>query len=111
MDWNEAKENTVKMWRGIRDAVGKAEPLDLLVEINAITDLCEMARAEARGEWGRCRFCPAYQQFGGCQEVSARLSELVVDENWDELRRLTEQFIEQLKAVELPSEAQPKSVC
>lgn len=106
MNWQEAKTNTLNVWLSIRDAIGEAESLDLLVEINAICDLCELAKQEADGQWGRCQYCPAYQQFGGCQQVCARLSEMVVDQKWDELNDEVESFIEKLSAMEVPTGSQ-----
>jgi hypothetical protein len=104
MNWEEAKQNTLRMWRSIHDAVGVADPVTLLTEINAIGDLCTLAKEEAAPahDLASCHYCPAYQQFGGCREVSALLSELVAERDWPELRRRIEGFIQQLERMEAP---------
>lgn len=102
MNWQEAKDSTLDLWGRIRSSIGTAESVELLTEINAICDLCEVADTEAHGDPDRCHFCPAYEQFGGCREVSARLSELVVDQQWEELTRTMDEFITTLEGMEVP---------
>lgn len=108
MDWQEAKDNTLRALLRFREAIGQAEPLELLIEINAICDLCEKASAEAAGDWGRCRYCLFYQQHGGCQGINLEMSERIVAGEWDELRALVEEFIERLGTMKLPSEIVPQ---
>jgi hypothetical protein len=103
MEWQEAKESTIRFWKGLRDSIDSLGQVDLLREINAVNELCEKAKQESRGEWGRCGFCIAYTQFGGCTGISMRMSECVVDGDRQELRRLVDQFIGQLEALELPA--------
>ena len=109
MNWQEAKQSTLSLWRRIQDSVGKADPVTLLTEINAISDLCALAKeeAEATHDVVKCHYCPAYQQFGGCREVSAELSELVAQRDWAELRLRIEGFIHQLEQMEAPGALQP----
>lgn len=103
MTWREAINGTVRQWSTIRDAIGVAAPVDLLTEINAVCDLCEKAEAEAGSGIERCRYCLFYQQFGGCQEVSGRMSEAVAAGDWDRLRSLVDQMIEGLGKLEVPA--------
>jgi hypothetical protein len=110
MDWQEAKQNTLQVWSAILASLGRQDEVGLLTEINAITDLCEMAKEVAHGDLKTCLYCPAYQQFGGCREVSAKLSELVVDKDWAELRRMVQQVIGQLEGMRLPPE-RPRQAC
>jgi hypothetical protein len=106
LNWKEAQQKTLDMWRGIRAAIDREDELELLTEINAVCDLCEMAVEESgSGGVDRCDYCLHYQQFGGCQGVSLRMSEAVVSKEWQELRALVNDFIRQLEDLETPSEA------
>jgi hypothetical protein len=108
MNWEDAKQSTLRLWRTIYDAVGREEPLTLLTEINAISDLCTLASEEAHTvhDLASCHYCPAYQQFGGCRSVSALLSELVARRDWPELRLQISSFIDQLERMEAPGSLQ-----
>lgn len=108
MNWEDAKKSTIDTWRSIYDSVGTADPVTLLTEINAIGDLCELAKEEATPahDLDKCHYCPAYQQFGGCREVSAMLSELVARHEWPELRARIQGFIHQLEHMEAPGALQ-----
>ena len=103
MDWQEAKDSTIRFWRGLRESMDSLDKVDLLREINAVNELCEKAKEAAEGEWGRCSYCIAYQQFGGCTGISLRMSECVVDDDRVELRRLVDRFINQLESLEVPA--------
>ena len=105
MEWQEAREQTLAIWFAIRDNIGKADPLDLLTEINAMCALCEKADEEAGGPYNRCHYCLFYQQFGGCLAVNAVMSECVVARDWDRLRVKVEEFIAHLQQLKLPTEA------
>jgi hypothetical protein len=102
MNWNEAREGTLRQWNGIRDMVGNADPVALLTEINAVCDLCEKADQVAGTGIGRCQYCYFYQQFGGCLDVSARLSEAVVEKEWETVRALVDDMIVKMRKLELP---------
>lgn len=99
MDWKEARDSTLVYWKELRDVLHEKDETELLTDINAVNDLCQKARNEADGAWGRCRFCIAYQQFGGCTGVSLRMSECVVDRDLAALRELVDWFIEQLESL------------
>ena len=104
MTWNEAKTGTIRQWEAIRDAIGSADTVELLTEINAVCDLCEKSDQEAGTPFGRCNSCLFLQQFGGCREVSARLSELVVSGKLDEVRVLVDDMIRKTESLVLPEE-------
>jgi hypothetical protein len=104
MTWNEAKQGTIRQWEAIRNAIGKSDRVELLTEINAVCDLCEKSDQEAGTPFARCDYCLFYQQFGGCLEVSARLSELVVSDKLDEVRTIVDDMIRKTKALVLPEE-------
>jgi hypothetical protein len=93
MTWKEAQQGTIRQWETIRNAIGKADTVELLTEINAVCDLCEKSEQEAGTPCGRCDYCLFYRQFGGCREVSARLSELVVSGELDEVSAIVEDVI------------------
>ncbi len=104
MTWNEAKQGTIRQWEAIRDAIGKADTVELLTEINAVCDLCEKSEDTAGTPIGRCDYCLFYQQFGGCSEVSGKLSELVVSGELDEVRALVDDMIRKTEVMALPEE-------
>jgi hypothetical protein len=102
MNWETARQSTIELWKEIRRSVGSADSVELLREINAVSDLCVKAREEAADQMARCRFCIAYQQFGGCEGATMRMSECAVDRDWEGLRTLIDDFVEQLEALEIP---------
>jgi len=101
MNWSEAIEGTRRQWTAIRDSICEADEIELLTEINAVCDLCEKAEEEEGSGIGRCRRCLFYQQFGGCQDLSARMSEAVVEKDWDRLRSLVDETIDSLRSLSL----------
>lgn len=103
MTWNEAREGTLKQWQAIHGMVGTADTVELLTEINAVTDLCEKSDDVAGTGIGRCEYCLFYQQFEGCQGVSLRMSEAVVEKDWDKVRSLIDGMITRLRALDVPA--------
>ncbi|HEX7184433.1 MAG TPA: hypothetical protein VF756_21585 [Thermoanaerobaculia bacterium] len=103
MSWEEARSRELAHWSAIRDAIGTAAPVELLTEINAADAFCEKARGEADGAIDYCSRCLFYQQFGGCREVSGRMSERVAERDWEGLRALVDEFIAHLRAFAAPS--------
>jgi hypothetical protein len=104
MDWEEARSRMLTRWHGIRDAIGTAHPLDLLVEINVVNEFCGKAKEEAGSPWAFCDYCPFYHQFGGCREVSARMGERAAAKDWEALTALVDEFIAHLEALKVPPE-------
>jgi len=104
MDWRTARDNTLSYWRKLRTSIHATDEVELLRQINAVNDLCEKAQEESDGQTGRCSYCLAYQQFGGCYGVALQMSECVVDRRFDDLEELVDRFIAQLEAVEIPDE-------
>ena len=100
MDWEEARTGTLREWRRIRASIEEADEITLLADINAVCDLCRVASEEAIEAGGRCESCLAFRQFGGCQDASLAMSELVMDEDWDGLRGLIDEFITALADLE-----------
>lgn len=105
MDWQTARESTLDYWLKVRDSLDTLDEVELLREINAVNDLCEMAKRESHGELGRCNYCIAHQQFGGCMGISLRMSECIVDGRRDELHSLVDEFISNLEGLEIPETA------
>lgn len=103
MDWQEAKNGTIRQWIRVRDCVASEDEVLLLTEINAVCDLCEISRAEAPGPEERCDYCHFYQQFGGCQEISWQMTQRVTEHDWDGLRELIDGFIGRLHEMDRPT--------
>lgn len=102
MNWTEAIEGTIRQWDTIRESIGNASDVELLTEINAVCDLCKKAEEVEGSAIGRCHACLFYQQFGGCQELSARMSLAVVEKDWDRLHRLLDETIRGMRSLNLP---------
>lgn len=107
MTWKEAKEGTLRQWEAIRDLIGTADTITLLTEINAVCDLCEKTDEVAGTPYSRCDYCLFYQQFGGCREVSAQLSELVVSNQLKDVRVLVDDMIRKTQEMKVPEENPP----
>lgn len=107
MTWKEAKEGTLRQWMAIRDLIGDTDTVTLLTEINAVCDLCEKTDEMAGTPYGRCDYCLFYQQFGGCREVSAQLSELVVANQLKDVRVLVDDMIRKTQELKVPEENTP----
>lgn len=104
MTWQEAKDSTIQQWITIQSLIDRADTVELLTEINAVCDLCEKADEVAGTPFGRCQSCLFLQQFGGCREVSAHLSELVVSGQLDEVHALVEGMIRATRKLKVPDE-------
>jgi len=107
MTWKEAKEGTLRQWMAIRDLIGSADTVTLLTEINAVCDLCEKTDEVAGTPFSRCDYCLFYQQFGGCREVSAELSEMVVNNQLYDVRALVEDMIDKTRKLQVPEAREP----
>lgn len=103
MSWEDARNRELAHWSAVRAALGSASPVTLLTEINAADALCEKAKDEAAGATDYCKRCLFYQQFGGCREVTGRLSELVAAGDREGARALMDEYIAHLGALEVPS--------
>jgi hypothetical protein len=104
MKWQEARDQTLDMWRDIRASIGTADPVDLLTEINVVCSLCEKAQEEAAGEIPKCRYCLASQQFGGCHGISSEMSLRVAERDWERLRELVDEFVVRLQNLDLDAQ-------
>ena len=102
MNWTEAIDGTVRQWNQIRNSIGTASEVELLTEINTVCDLCAKSEEEAGSGIGRCEKCLFYQQFGGCRELSARMSLAVVEKDWDRLRHLVDETVRGMRSLNLP---------
>jgi hypothetical protein len=105
MDWEDSRARMLTRWHAIRDAIGSAHPLDLLVEINVVNEFCSKAREQAGSPWSYCEYCPFYHQFGGCREVAARMGERAAGKDWEGLAVLVDEFISHLETLQLPPAA------
>ena len=93
MDWQTAKGKTLEYWIKVRDSLDTLDEVELLREINAVNDLCEVAKEESHGE------------FGGCMGISLRMSECIVDGRMEELHILVDEFISNLEGLQIPESA------
>jgi hypothetical protein len=105
MNWEEARSHELSHWSAIRDAIGTAPLTELLTEINAADSFCEKAREEPGSSADLCSRCLFYQQFGGCHEVSGRMSERAAAHDWEGLRALVDELIAHVRALGVPSSA------
>jgi len=102
MDWEDARSRMLERWGAIHDAIGRAHPLDLMVEINVVNEFCGKAKEEAGSPWAFCDYCPFYHQFGGCREVSSQMSERAAARDWEGLTVLVDEFLAHLEALKVP---------
>ena len=100
--WEEARHRELAHWSAIRDAIGVAAPVELLTEINAADAFCGKAREGAEGPIDYCPRCLFYQQFGGCHEMSGRMSERAAAGDWEGLRAQVDEFMLHLRALAVP---------
>jgi len=105
MDWEEARDRELAHWLAVREAVSATSQVELLTEINAADALCQKSREEAGGASGFCDRCLFYQQFGGCREVTGRMSDLVAACDWEGVRELLNGYIAHLRALRIPAPA------
>ena len=102
LNWQVARDQTLELWLKIRGMVAQPDEVELLTEINAICDLCDVAQNAAPQPFGRCERCLAYQQFGGCHGINGEMSERVVEHDWEGLLVLIDRFIDNLRKLEVP---------
>ena len=103
MRWEEARDRELIHWSAIRDSIGTASPVELLIEINSADAFCEKARQEACEPADRCTRCLFYQQFGGCRETSGRMSERIAEGDWEGLRAMVDEVLAHVRALEIPA--------
>ena len=103
MSWEEARKHELAHWTAVRDAIGTADPVELLTEINATDAFCEKVREGVGEPVDYCSRCLFYQQFGGCRETSGRMSERVAAGDQEGLRVLVDNVISQLQALDVVS--------
>ena len=102
MEWADAKAKTLSFWKDLRLAIDREDEVELLTEINAICDLCQVAEEDAPDRLERCQHCLFYQQFGGCREINSEMSLKVAERDWDGLRGLVDDFMRHLREMEVP---------
>lgn len=103
MSWEEARDRELAHWSAVRDAIGTASAVELLIEINAADAFCARAREETLDPAGLCARCLFYQQFGGCRATGGRMSERVSEGDWEGLREMVDEVIGRLRALAVPA--------
>lgn len=103
MDWQAAKEGTLRHWRELQENLESLDRVELLTEINVVNDLCLKAQESAGEDIHQCDYCIAYHQFGGCSGLSLQMSECVVEGRMDDLRSLVDAFVSRLERLWPPN--------
>ena len=103
MDWQAAKEGTLRHWRKLQANLESLDRVELLTEINVVNDLCLKSQDTAGDDIHHCDYCIAYHQFGGCSGLSLQMSECVVEGRMDDLRSLVDDFVTRLEGLQAPN--------
>lgn len=109
MDWESAKEGTLRHWRRLQSNIDHLDRVELLTEINVVNDLCLKSKEAAGADLSQCDYCIAYHQFGGCSGLSLSMSQCVVEGRMDDLHRLVDEFIERLEDLQTPGSTELSS--
>jgi hypothetical protein len=119
--WEAARLRMLERWRSIQTKIDARDAPAVLALANVMDEFCEEAvteRTRATGDRvdpavpllkfpstaaiaGRCVFCRAFQQIGGCFGVLHTLNQAVLDHRWDEARRVAEIYYDRLLALDL----------
>jgi hypothetical protein len=99
MKWSEAKNQALDTWESVRSSIGTVPVNKLLEDLNAMSELCDKAAEESHGK-SRCEYCLAFQQSGGCSELTARMSHHADNKEWEKVRDLAGTFMERIKAID-----------
>lgn len=93
MEWKLALDATIAEWEVIRDNIGKANPVDLVTEINAVCELCDKASHEADQPGHRCRYCIVFGTDRGCRDLRLELTQSLLDEDWESSRAQVDEVL------------------
>jgi hypothetical protein len=119
--WEVARLRMLERWRSVLHKIDQRDATAVLALANVMDEFCEQAAADrdkATGDRldpavpllkfpstsaiaGRCVFCRAFQQMGGCFGVLHALNLAVLDRRWPDARRTAEEYLERLQAMDL----------
>ena len=103
VEWNQARERSVRRWRRILDSIDRRDPIAIVGEINEIAALCEMTRAEAAGPADRCRRCVVFADASYCADIRLDISAFVLNGETDKARAATMAVVERIAAARRPA--------
>ena len=118
--WETARLRMLERWRGILRKIDGRDSPAILAMANVMDEFCEEAVAERNRATGgrvdpavpllkfpstaaiagRCVFCRAFQQMGGCFGVLHALNQAVLDLRWADARRVAEIYYDRLLAID-----------
>jgi hypothetical protein len=119
--WEVARLRMLERWRTILRKIEQRDASTALALANIMDEFCEAAvadREKATGDRldpavpllkfpstsaiaGRCVFCRAFQQMGGCFGVLHSLNLAILDRRWPDARRVAEDYLERLQTIDL----------
>jgi hypothetical protein len=111
-NWQEAKRQTLEVWRELRQSITAPDEVSLLTGIHLACGLCELSLEEkaaalaagAKEGTIKCDFCPFFDQFGGCRSINRRMTDCVLAKDWLGLEGLVDQFMDQVRRLERPAD-------
>ncbi len=121
--WERARVEMLDRWGKILDRIEAHDEGGVLALANVMDEFCEAAideRQAAAGNktdpavpilkfpWGatisgRCVFCRGFSELGGCFGVLHELNRAVLSRQWRTARRLAEEYLDRLRAMDLGS--------
>jgi len=103
--WEEARVETMKHWEELLEMIGKTDPVSFSQAVNTTCGFCdksEMLHYESgRGE-NRCDFCEGRIQAKGCPKWIPPVVQAAINEDWDRVRVLIQETIEEIRGLDLP---------
>ena len=117
--WERARREMVSRWKLILEKVEARDEGGVLALANMMDEFCEVAveeRKAAAGDRkdpavpvlkfppepdisGRCAFCRAFTEIGGCFGLLHSLNKAVLERRWPTARRVAEEHLERLEAL------------
>jgi hypothetical protein len=107
--WERARRSILTRLREVGNLIDREDETSVLSLVNEKDEFCQEAerrRSHAAPEERDdplCQFCEGSIQSGGCVGMLARLNHAVLAGDWDEARRINDQYIRWVRGLELPS--------
>ena len=120
--WETARQEMIRRWMRIQDAITTRNEGAVLALANMMDEFCEVAVEERKAAAndrndptvpvlkfppdssvsGRCVFCRAFVNLGGCFGPLHALNKAVLDGRWANAREVAAEQLERLKALDFP---------
>lgn len=117
--WERARQEMLERWRLILLRIERQDEGGVLTLANMMDEFCEVAVEERKAVTndredpavpilkfpptsdvsGRCTFCRAFSETGGCFGVLHALNKAVLDGSWIAARRVAQQQLERLQTL------------